>query len=54
MDSYTSYTVMLDPVENEAGFPTEIMSTYFETGMHVGLSEKQTGRYSFSTAKPCY
>jgi hypothetical protein len=41
MDSYTSYTVMLDPVENEAGFPTEIMSTYFETGMHVGLSENK-------------
>lgn len=41
MDSYTSYTVLLDPVENEAGFPTEIMSTYFETGMHVGLSENK-------------
>ncbi len=41
MDSYTSYTVTLDPVENEAGFPTEVISTYFETGMHVGLSENK-------------
>lgn len=41
MDSYTSYTVLLDPVENEAGFPTDINATYFETGMHVGLSENK-------------
>lgn len=41
MDSYTSYTVLLDPVENAAGFPTDVNGTYFETGMHVGLSENK-------------
>jgi len=41
MDSYTSYMVSLDPVENEAGFATDINATYFETGMHVGLSENK-------------
>ncbi|MDA3944422.1 MAG: T9SS type A sorting domain-containing protein [Bacteroidetes bacterium] len=41
LDSYTWYTLTLAPVENEAGFPTEELSTYFETGMHVGLSENK-------------
>jgi hypothetical protein len=39
LNSYTWYTLTLDPVENEAGVATEPLSTYFETGMHVGLSE---------------
>ncbi|MDD4373500.1 MAG: T9SS type A sorting domain-containing protein [Bacteroidales bacterium] len=42
LNSYTWYTLTLAPVENEAGIATEPLSTYFETGMHVGLSENQT------------
>ena len=42
LDSYTWYTLTLAPVENEAGVATEALSTYFETGMHVGLAENHT------------
>jgi hypothetical protein len=42
LDSYTWYTLTLAPVENEAGVATEPLSTYFETGMHVGIAENQT------------
>jgi hypothetical protein len=41
LDSYTWYTLTLSPIENILGATTESFSTYFETGMHVGLSENQ-------------
>jgi hypothetical protein len=42
LDSYTWYTLTLSPVENILGATTESFSTFFETGMHVGLAENQT------------
>ena len=40
-DSYTWYTLTCAPVENAAGISSTEQSTYFETGMHVGLSENK-------------
>lgn len=40
-DSYTWYTLTCAPVENAAGIASTEQGTYFETGMHVGLSENK-------------
>lgn len=37
LDSFTWYYLSIDAVENEAGVPTLTATTYFETGIHVGL-----------------
>lgn len=37
LDSFTWYYLSIEPVENEAGVPTLTATTYFETGIHVGL-----------------